>query len=63
MTVLTVVTPEPLNNLYEVRDYTDDNVYFLYVDSDPQPAMSEREAAPRGGAVEPYFVALARGAE
>ena len=51
---------QEVNDLYEVRDFTDVNVYFLSVDTDPQPAMTEREAAPLGGLAEPHFTALAR---
>ncbi len=35
-----------LGDLYEVRDFSDDNVYFLSVETALQPAMSTRAAAP-----------------
>lgn len=41
-------------DLYAVRDFSDDNVYFLTVESANQPAMPTREAAP-GIATPPAF--------
>lgn len=35
-----------LEDLYEVRDYSDENVYFLTVAGAPQPTMTERPASP-----------------
>lgn len=42
-------------DLYEVRDFTDDSVYFLSIDPGPQPEMTTREAAPAAGTPPTYF--------
>ncbi len=42
-------------DLYAVRDFTDDNVYFLSVEAATQPAMPTREAAPGIGTPPTFF--------
>lgn len=49
-----------LGDLYEVRDYSDDNVYFLSVESAPQAAMSTRTAAPGVTTPPQHFPATVR---
>jgi hypothetical protein len=49
-----------IDNLYDVTDYTDENVYWLTVGTGAQPSMQEREAAPTVAAPEPHFAATAR---
>jgi len=46
--------------LYEIRDFTDDQIYFLTVDSSPQAPMATRAAAPTGATPEATHTALAR---
>jgi hypothetical protein len=60
-TVITHEVPDsPFENLYEVSDFSDENVYFLTSEMAAQPAMAEREAAPPAGTPEGDFAAVAR---
>ena len=60
-TVLNYDKPaNPIENLYEVRDFSDENAYFLGVGGGPQPTMSEADATPAGGVPASHFTSTAR---
>jgi len=60
-TILNYEKPaNPIENLHEVSDFSDENVYFLTLDSQPQPAMTERAAPPHGATPATDFGAVAR---
>lgn len=54
-TVLHTDVPGSPLDLYEHRDYTDVNTYFLTLDMAVQPAMSERDAAPAFSLTPPAY--------
>ncbi len=54
-TVLSTDEPSPTPDIFEYRDFSDTNVYFLSVESGPQPAMSTRGAAPTLTRTPPSF--------
>ena len=59
-TVLSYNKPSnPVENLYEARDFTDVNAYFLTLEAGNQPAMAVRDATPGGGSPKTSYTATA----
>jgi hypothetical protein len=52
--------PDTEIDLYEARDFTDDNVYFLTHEAEPQSGLTERDATPTHTRIPPdHFEAVA----
>jgi len=44
-----------IEDIFEARDYSDENVYFLSIESGPQASMPVRDVSPGPGPTEPHF--------
>lgn len=59
-TALDTDLPDPEPDLFVARDFTDQNTYFLTIESGERSRMPERDAAPSGGAVAASFEGVVR---